>query len=123
MAKEIDPTSSMAALFGSRVRRLRLAAGLTQTEVGRRTHVVGTRITQVERSLGAKPTRELAQALDEVLQADDLLVDLWPYVYREAFPDWSRKFMNCPPGRSASASTPRMSSPACCRRRITRGRC
>lgn len=93
MAKEIDPTSSMAALFGSRVRRLRLAAGLTQTEVGRRTHVVGTRITQVERSLGAKPTRELAQALDEVLQADDLLVDLWPYVYREAFPDWSRKFM------------------------------
>jgi transcriptional regulator with XRE-family HTH domain len=93
MAKEIDPTSSMAALFGSRVRRLRTAAGLTQAELGRRTHVVSTRITQVERSLGAKPTRELAQALDEVLGADDLLIDLWPYVYREAFPDWSQKFM------------------------------
>lgn len=93
MAKEIDPTSSMAALFGSRVRRLRLAAGLTQTEVGRRTHVVGSRITQVERALGAKPTWELAQALNEVLESDDLLIDLWPYVYREAFPDWSQKFM------------------------------
>jgi transcriptional regulator with XRE-family HTH domain len=93
MAKEIDPTSSMAALFGSRVRRLRLAAGLTQTEVGRRTHVVGSRITQVERALGSKPTWELTQALNEVLEADDLLIDLWPYVYREAFPDWSQKFM------------------------------
>ncbi|THA27596.1 XRE family transcriptional regulator [Streptomyces sp. RKND-216] len=83
----------MAALFGNRVRRLRTAAGLTQTELGARTHVVGTRITQVERSSGAKPTQELARALDEVLGADGLLVDLWPYVYREAFPDWSQKFM------------------------------
>lgn len=93
MAKEIDPSSSMAALFGSRVRKLRNAAGLTQAELGRRTHVVSTRITQVERSSGARPTRELARALDEVLAADGLLIDLWPYVYREAFPDWSQRFM------------------------------
>ncbi|WP_327729210.1 helix-turn-helix domain-containing protein [Streptomyces sp. NBC_00487] len=83
----------MAALFGARVRRLRTAAGLTQAELGDRTHVVSTRITQIERASGAKPTLELARALDAVLGADDLLVDLWPYVYREAFPDWSRKFM------------------------------
>ncbi|MEV7344140.1 helix-turn-helix transcriptional regulator [Streptomyces sp. NPDC093544] len=83
----------MAALFGSRVRRLRTAAGLTQAELGERTHVVASRITQVERASGAKPTLELARALDEVLGADGLLIDLWPYVYREAFPDWSRAFM------------------------------
>ncbi|MFD6324843.1 Scr1 family TA system antitoxin-like transcriptional regulator [Streptomyces sp. NPDC058442] len=83
----------MAALFGSRVRKLRTAAGLTQAELGARTHVVGTRITQIERTSGAKPTLELARALDTALGADNLLVDLWPYVYREAFPDWSRKFM------------------------------
>jgi transcriptional regulator with XRE-family HTH domain len=83
----------MAALFGARVRRLRTAAGLTQAELGDRTHVVSTRITQIERASGAKPTLELARALDAVLGADDLLVELWPYVYREAFPDWSRKFM------------------------------
>ncbi|MCF6522042.1 helix-turn-helix transcriptional regulator [Streptomyces sp. JJ36] len=83
----------MAALFGNRVRRLRTAAGLTQAELGARTHVVSTRITQVERCSGARPTRELARALDEVLEADGLLIDLWPYVYREAFPDWSQKFM------------------------------
>ncbi|URM92674.1 Scr1 family TA system antitoxin-like transcriptional regulator [Streptomyces sp. MRC013] len=83
----------MAALFGARVRRLRTAAGLTQAELGARAHVVSTRITQIERASGAKPTLELARALDAALDADDLLVELWPYVHREAFPDWSRKFM------------------------------
>ncbi|MFJ8546405.1 Scr1 family TA system antitoxin-like transcriptional regulator [Streptomyces sp. NPDC093586] len=83
----------MAALFGARVRRLRTAAGMTQAELGEKTHVVSTRITQIERASGAKPTLELARALDAVLGADNLLVELWPYVYREAFPDWSRKFM------------------------------
>ncbi|MFE9700483.1 Scr1 family TA system antitoxin-like transcriptional regulator [Streptomyces sp. NPDC006270] len=80
----------MAALFGSRVRKLRTAAGLTQTEVGTLTHVVGSRIAQIERATGAKPTLELTRALDKELVADDLLIDLWPYVYREAFPDWSQ---------------------------------
>lgn len=93
MAKEIDPTSSMAALFGSRVRRLRTAAELTQAELGDKAHVVSTRITQVERASGAKPTLELARVLDSALEADDLLIDLWPFVYREAFPDWSQAFM------------------------------
>ncbi|MFI0814945.1 helix-turn-helix domain-containing protein [Streptomyces sp. NPDC021098] len=89
----------MAGLFGSRVRRLRLAAGLTQAELGKKTHVVSTRITQIERASGAKPTKALSEALDVALGADELLVDLWPYVYREAFPDWSQAFME----RSARA--------------------
>ncbi|MFJ8842768.1 helix-turn-helix domain-containing protein [Streptomyces cyaneofuscatus] len=83
----------MAALFGTRVRKLREAAGLTQTEVGARTHVVGSRITQIERATGAKPTLELTRSLDKALLADDLLIDLWPYVYREAYPDWSQAFI------------------------------
>lgn len=93
MAKAIDPQASMAALFGSRVRKLRTAAGLTQTEVGTLTHVVGSRIAQIERATGAKPTLELTRALDRELVADDLLIDLWPYVYREAYPDWSQAFI------------------------------
>ncbi|WP_121748273.1 helix-turn-helix transcriptional regulator [Streptomyces sp. E2N166] len=83
----------MAALFGTRVRRLRTAAGLTQAELGELTHVVSTRITQIERASGAKPTLELVRALDAALGAEELLVELWPYVYREAFPDWSRRFV------------------------------
>ncbi|WP_240135295.1 helix-turn-helix domain-containing protein [Streptomyces sp. MUM 178J] len=84
----------MAALFGSRVRRLRLTAGLTQAQLGERAHTHSTRINQIERTTGHKPTLALAQALDDALQADSLLVDLWPHVYREAFPDWSRAFMD-----------------------------
>ncbi|MEU4179242.1 helix-turn-helix transcriptional regulator [Streptomyces sp. NPDC026589] len=83
----------MAALFGSRVRKLRTAAGLTQTDVGALTHVVGSRIAQIERATGAKPTLELTRALDRELVADELLIDLWPYVYREAYPDWLQAFI------------------------------
>ncbi|OWA21694.1 transcriptional regulator [Streptomyces sp. CS057] len=83
----------MAALFGSRLRKLRVAAGLTQTEVGLLAHVVGSRIAQLERATGAKPTLELTRVLDKELVADELLIDLWPYVYREAYPDWSRAFI------------------------------
>jgi len=93
VAKALDPHSSIAALFGTRVRKLREAAGLTQAEVGVLTHVVGSRITQIERATGAKPTLELTRALDRELVADDLLIDLWPYVYRETFPDWSQAFI------------------------------
>ncbi|GAA2486764.1 helix-turn-helix transcriptional regulator [Streptomyces thermolineatus] len=93
MASEIDPSASMAALFGARLRRLRTSAGLTQAELGRTVHVVSTRITQIERASGHRPTRELARALDDALGAENLLVDLWPHVHRETFPDWSRAFM------------------------------
>nr|WP_234365373.1 helix-turn-helix transcriptional regulator [Streptomyces sp. RTd22] len=76
-----------------------MAAGLTQDELGKKTHVVSTRITQIERASGAKPTKALSEALDVALGADELLIDLWPYVYRESFPDWSQAFME----RSARA--------------------
>lgn len=45
----------MAALFGARMRELRTAAGPTRAELGAKTHVVGTRITRIERASGAKP--------------------------------------------------------------------
>ncbi|MFD8329932.1 helix-turn-helix domain-containing protein [Streptomyces lydicus] len=91
----------MAALFATRLRRLRLNAGLTQAQLGQRTHTHPTRINQIERTTGAKPTLELARALDEAVGAEELLIELWPYVYRETFPDWAREFME----RSERAST------------------
>ncbi|MFH9223385.1 helix-turn-helix domain-containing protein [Streptomyces lydicus] len=91
----------MAALFATRLRRLRLNAGLTQAQLGQRTHTHPTRINQIERTTGAKPTLELARSLDEAVGAENLLIELWPYVYRETFPDWAREFME----RSERAST------------------
>ncbi|MGW7019260.1 helix-turn-helix transcriptional regulator [Streptomyces decoyicus] len=93
MAKEIDPSASVAALFATRLRRLRLNAGLTQAQLGRQAHTHSTRINQIERTTGAKPTLELTRALDEAVGADDLLVELWPYIQQEVFPYWSRAVM------------------------------
>ncbi|MEV0370415.1 DUF5753 domain-containing protein [Streptomyces sp. NPDC050636] len=93
MAKEIDPSESMAALFGRRLRRLRLTAGLTQSALGVLARTHSTRINQIERATGAKPTLELAKTLDEAVGADELLVELWAYVHRESFPDWARAYI------------------------------
>ncbi|WP_129298451.1 helix-turn-helix domain-containing protein [Streptomyces lydicus] len=83
----------MAALFATRLRRLRLNAGLTQTQLGRRAHTHPTRINQLERTTGAKPTLELTRVLDKAVGADDLLIELWPYIRQEVFPYWSRAVM------------------------------
>ncbi|GGU77608.1 hypothetical protein GCM10010211_49420 [Streptomyces albospinus] len=99
MRREIDPASSMAALFGTRLRKVRPAARLTQTALGEAVRTHSTRINQVERCTGAKPTPELARAPDGTVGADDLLVELWPFVYRETSPDWAEVFM----ARSARA--------------------
>jgi DNA-binding XRE family transcriptional regulator len=101
MANDLDSASSMAALFGVRLRRLRTQAGLTQAELGRRVHVVGARIAQVERATGHGPTAEFARLLDERLRTDGLFTDLWPHVNRESFSDWSWRFMDL----SAKATT------------------
>ncbi|MGA4540701.1 helix-turn-helix domain-containing protein [Uniformispora flossi] len=84
----------MAALFGRRVRLLREARGWTQEKLGEEVRVHSTRITQIERARGHRPTRELAQALDDTLGADGWLVDLWEHLIKQAFPDWSQEFMD-----------------------------
>ncbi|WP_093787388.1 helix-turn-helix domain-containing protein [Actinacidiphila guanduensis] len=83
----------MAAVFASRVTRLRQARGWTQVELAQRVRVHPSRINQIERMTGHRPTRELTIDLDRALGADGLLIDLWPHVYREAFPNWSRRFI------------------------------
>ncbi|MET9296608.1 helix-turn-helix transcriptional regulator [Streptomyces sp. NPDC003077] len=83
----------MRTLFGHRLRLLRKAAGMTQEELGARVCVHSTRITQIERATATMPTLALTRLLDEAVGAGGLLVDLWPHMYRENFPDWSRAFM------------------------------
>ncbi|WP_394814777.1 helix-turn-helix domain-containing protein [Streptomyces millisiae] len=93
MANEIDPSDSMGALYGTRLRRYRLEAGWTQGDLGFRAHVVQSRINQLERATGAKPTLELSKKLDELLNTDGLLAELTPHVRREAFPDWAQEHL------------------------------
>lgn len=90
----VKPVDSLAALFGRRVRLLREARGWTQEKLGEEVRVHSTRITQIERARGHRPTRELAQALDDALGADGWLVDLWEHLIKQAFPDWSQEYFD-----------------------------
>ncbi|WP_433891512.1 helix-turn-helix domain-containing protein [Streptomyces sp. CA-111067] len=90
---KVDPEASVAAVFGRRVTRLRTAKGWSQVKLAEVVRVHPSRINQIERVTGHKPTLDLARDIDQALGADGLLTDLWPHVYREAFPDWSRAFM------------------------------
>ncbi|MER0482398.1 helix-turn-helix transcriptional regulator [Streptomyces sp. Edi2] len=113
----------MAALFATRLRRLRLNAGLTQTQLGHRTHTHPTRINQLERTTGAKPTLELTRSLDKAVGGDELLTELWPHVYRETYPDWAKPSWNARNGLWSSGSSLRQSCPVCCRPRTTPVQC
>jgi transcriptional regulator with XRE-family HTH domain len=94
MAKELDPTDTMSALYATRLRKRRLETGWTQRFLGAKVNVVSSRINQLERATGAKPTVELSSALDRALDMDDLLTDLTPHVRREAFPDFVKAYMD-----------------------------
>lgn len=99
-AKKLDPAASVAALLGTKVRRLREAAGLTQQELGDRVFVSHTRIAKVELA-SDPPGRRLTEQLDEALNAQGTLVELWPHLAHSPYPDFSQRFMEL----QASASS------------------
>jgi transcriptional regulator with XRE-family HTH domain len=79
-AATLDPTVTAAgACLGALLRRLRTFNGLTQAGLGRRTGYHGSYIGAVERS-AVRPSRELVERCDEALQADGVLLMLWPLV-------------------------------------------
>ena len=79
-AVTLDPTvTAAAACLGALLRRLRNFNGLTQAGLGRRTGYHGSYIGAVERS-AVRPSRELVERCDEALQADGVLLMLWPLV-------------------------------------------
>ncbi|MEC4014959.1 helix-turn-helix domain-containing protein [Streptomyces sp. H27-D2] len=97
--KELDPSTSLAALYGVKVRKLRTRAGWTQRELGDKIPIAHSRIAQFE--LGNEtPPQDVSAALDKLLGAEGDLCDLWGHIKRTPFPDWVRKFME----REARAS-------------------
>ncbi|WP_307865451.1 helix-turn-helix domain-containing protein [Streptomyces montanisoli] len=90
--KELDPSASLAALYGAKLRKLRVRAGLTQRQLGDRIPIAHSRIAQFE--LGKEvPPEDVNAKLDVLLGADGDLVDLWGHTKRTPYPDWARKFM------------------------------
>ncbi|WP_078849657.1 helix-turn-helix domain-containing protein [Streptomyces sp. NRRL F-5126] len=90
--KELDPSASLAALYGTKLRKLRVRAGLTQRQLGDKVPIAHSRIAQFE--LGNEtPPEDVNGKLDVLLDADGDLVDLWGHTKRTPYPDWARKFM------------------------------
>ncbi|MFI9305233.1 helix-turn-helix domain-containing protein [Streptomyces triculaminicus] len=90
--KELDPSTSLAALYGAKLRKLRVRAGWTQKELGDRIPIAHSRIAQFE--LGKEtPTRDVSGQLDKLLGADGDLSDLWDHLKRFPFSDSTRKHM------------------------------
>ncbi|WP_406068799.1 helix-turn-helix transcriptional regulator [Streptomyces sp. NBC_01020] len=90
--KELDPSASLAALYGTKLRKLRTCAGWTQRELGDRIPIAHSRIAQFE--LGNEtPPEDVNRKLDALLRADGDLVDLWVHVRRTPFPDWVQTFV------------------------------
>lgn len=90
--KDLDPSSSVAALLGTKVRKLRIAAGLTQQQLGDKVFVSNTRIAQIELATDP-PGWKLTEALDAVLEADGALIELWPLIGLGPYEDWAAKFL------------------------------
>lgn len=91
-AKELDPSSSVAALLGAKVRRLREQADLTQQQLGEQVFVSHTRIAKVELATDP-PGWQLCEALDRVLNAGGTLTELWPLIGLGPYEDWAAKFL------------------------------
>lgn len=90
--KELDPSASLAALYGTKLRKLRGRAGLTQRQLGDRVPIAHSRIAQFE--LGNEvPPEDVNGRLDLILGAEGDLVDLWGHLRRTPYPDWARRYM------------------------------
>jgi transcriptional regulator with XRE-family HTH domain len=87
-----DPENSFAALFGTELARLRVAANLSQPDLGRMINYSGGHVSMVEIAKRL-PSRDFTERCDEALETGGLLGRLWPFVSRSVFPTWFHSYV------------------------------
>lgn len=92
-ARELDPSSSVLAFFGSELRRFRSSAGITQERLGEIVNYTGALVGLIETARRI-PSQDFAERCDAALGTDGALSRLWPLVNRGAFPSWFRGFVD-----------------------------
>ena len=88
---ELDPTASIEAYFGVTLRRLRVAAGLSQDGLAANIHFSPTLIQLVETARRA-PTWQFTEAIDPAIGADGILIDLWHVLHETGIAEWFRDY-------------------------------
>ncbi|WP_377269636.1 helix-turn-helix domain-containing protein [Peterkaempfera sp. SMS 1(5)a] len=79
--KDLDGAASPRAFFGAELRRMRIAAGLTQEGLGAKIYVSGAYVGQIEATTRS-PNQELAVRLDTALGGEGHFVRLYEMVER-----------------------------------------
>lgn len=92
LPRELDASSSVAAYFGSELRRLRTAADLSQGRLGEIINYTGALVGLIE-TAKRTPSRDFAERCDAALDTDGALSRLWPLVNRGNFPSWFRGYV------------------------------
>lgn len=90
--RELDPSSSIGAYFGSEVRRYRMDSNISQERLGEIINYSGGMVCMVETSRRTPPL-DFAERVDAALDTGGALTRLWPLVHRTTFPSWFRGFV------------------------------
>jgi transcriptional regulator with XRE-family HTH domain len=91
-ARELDPGASTLAFFGAELRRHRIAAGLSQDDLGRAISFSGALVGRVEMA-ERMPSQDFADRCDEALGTGGFFGRFRDLVKREAFPTWFGPFV------------------------------
>jgi transcriptional regulator with XRE-family HTH domain len=91
-ARELDPGASTLAFFGAELRRHRIAAGLSQDDLGRAINFSGALVGRVEMA-ERMPSQDFAERCDEALHTGGFFGRFRDLVKREAFPSWFGPFV------------------------------
>ncbi|WP_306332245.1 helix-turn-helix transcriptional regulator [Streptomyces sp. KL118A] len=89
--RDLDPSASPLDYYGSELRRLREAAGLSQPQLGSCVFVTASLIGQVETTRRV-PTRDFSERVDAALGTDGLFSRLVGLVLRSQLPSWFQAY-------------------------------
>jgi transcriptional regulator with XRE-family HTH domain len=92
-ARELDPGASTLAFFGAELRRHRIAASLSQDDLGRVINFSGALVGRVEMA-ERMPSQDFAERCDEALSTGGFFGRFRDLVKREAFPSWFGPFID-----------------------------
>jgi transcriptional regulator with XRE-family HTH domain len=92
--RSLDPSASLAHLFGYELRTYRERANLSQDELGIRVNYSDSLVGQIETARKV-PSEEFARKCDEELSADGRLIRLCALLLKrgERFPAWARDYV------------------------------
>ncbi|WP_371480954.1 Scr1 family TA system antitoxin-like transcriptional regulator [Kitasatospora sp. NBC_00315] len=85
--KDLDPAESPRSFYGSELRRLREAAGLTQERLGELVFSSGAYIGHLE-AASRRPQLDMSEQLDQVLETGGYFARLYPMVTRSRYPEY-----------------------------------